>query len=75
MTIRGSKGLVLQEYYDSDGLELVRDLETSIWHADKVINIIMKQEENITEEEDKVYLQYAILCTDSSGIRKVRVIN
>ena len=73
MTIRASNGLVLQEYYDSDGAELCRDLECSMWHSDKVINIVMKQEENISE--DKVFLQYAILCTDSSGMRIVRVIN
>lgn len=49
MTIRASPGLQLQQYFDSEGAQVCRDLETACWNTDKTINIILKQEDNIPE--------------------------
>lgn len=49
MTVRSSNGLVLQEYYNCDGKQLCRDLESSVWSSDKQVSIILKQEDNITD--------------------------
>lgn len=73
MTIRASPGIQLQEYHDADGVQMCRDLEAACWTSDKAINILLKQEDSIPH--DKAFLQYAILCTSSDGVRMVRVVN